>query len=220
MRILPVFGTRPAAIKMSPVVRSLAAVEGIDARVCVTGQHRQMLDQVLELFAIRPDYDLDVMKAGQGLTDITCLVLKRLGDVLTDFRPERVLVHGDTTTAMAGTLAAYYQKVAVGHVEAGLRTRDIYAPWPEEVNRRVVSAIADLLSAPGGGARRTRLAGGIPPPRVLVTGNPVIDALLSVGERFEADEVLRGQMPRRFAFLDPGRRLILVTGHRRENFGG
>jgi UDP-N-acetylglucosamine 2-epimerase (non-hydrolysing) len=220
MRILTVFGTRPEAIKMAPVIRSLAAVEGIDSRVCVTGQHRQMLDQVLELFAIRPDYDLDVMKAGQGLTDVTCLVLRRLGDVLAEFRPERVLVHGDTTTALAGTLAAYYQKVAVGHVEAGLRTRDIYAPWPEEVNRRVVSAIADLHFAPTEGARRNLLAEGIPAPRVLVTGNTVIDALLSVVERFDKDEALRGQMTRRFDFLDPRRRLVLVTGHRRENFGG
>lgn len=220
MKILSVFGTRPEAIKMAPVIKGLGAIEGIDARVCVTAQHRQMLDQVLELFEVKPEYDLDIMNAGQGLTDITCLVLKRLGEVLADFRPERILVHGDTTTAMASTLAAYYQKIAVGHVEAGLRTRDIYAPWPEEVNRRVVSAIADLHFAPTEGARRNLLAEGIPPHRVLVTGNTVIDALLAVVLRLEKDEALHDEMARRFAFLNHDRRMILVTGHRRENFGG
>ena len=204
---------------MAPVVKGLAAVEGIDARVCVTAQHRQMLDQVLELFAIRPDYDLNIMTAGQGLTDLTCLVLKRLAEVLADFRPDRVLVHGDTTTTMAGTLAAYYHKVPVGHVEAGLRTRDIYAPWPEEVNRRVAGVIADLHFAPTEGARRNLLAEGVPAERVFVTGNTVIDALLTVVERLDRDSSLRQQTERRFPFLDPTRRLILVTGHRRENFG-
>jgi len=218
MKILSVFGTRPEAIKMAPVIKKLPR-EGIEARVCVTAQHRKMLDQVLELFDIKPDYDLDVMNAGQGLTDVTCLVLKRLGEVLADFRPDRVLVHGDTTTALAGTLAAYYQKIPVGHVEAGLRTRNIYAPWPEEVNRRVVSAVADLHFAPTEGARRNLLGEGIAASCVHVTGNTVIDALLAVVKRFAEDDTLRGRLAEQFAYLNPNRKLILVTGHRRENFG-
>ena len=218
MKILSVFGTRPEAIKMAPVINHLVS-EGIDARVCVTAQHRQMLDQVLELFHIKPDHDLDVMKSGQGLTDITCLVLTRLGEVLAKVQPDRVLVHGDTTTSLAATLAAYYQKVPVAHVEAGLRTRNIYAPWPEEVNRRVVSAIADMHFAPTAGARDNLLGEGVPAHCVHVTGNTVIDALLAVVKRLEQDANLRSQMTQSFAFLQPDRKLILVTGHRRENFG-
>lgn len=224
MRILSVFGTRPEAIKMAPVVLALAAAAGIEPRVCVTGQHRAMLDQVLTLFAIVPDYDLAVMQANQGLTDITTAVLKGLEPVLDDFRPDRVLVHGDTTTSFAASLAAFYRRIPVGHVEAGLRTGNIYAPWPEEMNRRLADAIADLHFAPTERARANLLAEGAAADRVVVTGNTVIDALLHVIARIRQDLPLRDELDRRFDFLATGRgggqpKLVLVTGHRRENFG-
>lgn len=224
MRILSVFGTRPEAIKMAPVVLALAAAAGIEPRVCVTGQHRAMLDQVLALFAIVPDYDLAVMQANQGLTDITTAVLKGLEPVLADFRPDRVLVHGDTTTSFAASLAAFYRRIPVGHVEAGLRTGNIYAPWPEEMNRRLADAIADLHFAPTERARANLLAEGAAADRVVVTGNTVIDALLHVIARIRQDLPLRDALDRRFDFLASGRgggqpKLVLVTGHRRENFG-
>lgn len=224
MRILSVFGTRPEAIKMAPVVLALAAAAGIEPRVCVTGQHRAMLDQVLALFAIMPDYDLAVMQANQGLTDITTAVLKGLEPVLADFRPDRVLVHGDTTTSFAASLAAFYRRIPVGHVEAGLRTGNIYAPWPEEMNRRLADAIADLHFAPTERARANLLAEGAAADRVVVTGNTVIDALLHVIARIRQDLPLRDELDRRFDFLASGRgggqpKLVLVTGHRRENFG-
>ncbi|MFZ1413064.1 MAG: UDP-N-acetylglucosamine 2-epimerase (non-hydrolyzing) [Defluviicoccus sp.] len=224
MRILSVFGTRPEAIKMAPVVLALAAAAGIESRVCVTGQHRAMLDQVLALFAIVPDYDLAVMQANQGLTDITTAVLKGLDPVLADFRPDRVLVHGDTTTSFAASLAAFYRRIPVGHVEAGLRTGNIYAPWPEEMNRRLADAIADLHFAPTPGARANLLAEGAAADLVVVTGNTVIDALLHVIARIRQDLPLRDELDRRFDFLASSRggerpKLILVTGHRRENFG-
>lgn len=224
MRILSVFGTRPEAIKMAPVVLALADAAGIEPRVCVTGQHRAMLDQVLALFAIVPDYDLAVMQANQGLTDITIAVLKGLEPVLADFRPDRVLVHGDTTTSFAASLAAFYRRIPVGHVEAGLRTGNIYAPWPEEMNRRLADAIADLHFAPTPGARANLLAEGAAADRVVVTGNTVIDALLHVIARIRQDLPLRDELDSRFDFLASSRggghpKLILVTGHRRENFG-
>lgn len=224
MRILSVFGTRPEAIKMAPVVLALAAAAGIESRVCVTGQHRAMLDQVLALFDIAPDYDLAVMQANQGLTDITTAVLKGLDPVLADLRPDRVLVHGDTTTSFAASLAAFYRRIPVGHVEAGLRTGNIYAPWPEEMNRRLADAIADLHFAPTECARANLLAEGAAADRVMVTGNTVIDALLRVVDRIRHDAPLRQGLDRRFDNLASGCRpdqpkLILVTGHRRENFG-
>ncbi len=224
MRILSVFGTRPEAIKMAPVVLALAAAAGIESRVCVTGQHRAMLDQVLALFDIAPDHDLAVMQANQGLTDITTAVLKGLDPVLADLRPDRVLVHGDTTTSFAASLAAFYRRIPVGHVEAGLRTGNIYAPWPEEMNRRLADAIADLHFAPTERARANLLAEGAAADRVVVTGNTVIDALLRVVDRIRHDAPLRQGLDRRFDFLASGCRpdqpkLILVTGHRRENFG-
>ncbi|SUS08804.1 UDP-N-acetyl glucosamine-2-epimerase [uncultured Defluviicoccus sp.] len=224
MRILSVFGTRPEAIKMAPVVLALAAAAGIESRVCVTGQHRAMLDQVLALFDIAPDYDLAVMQANQGLTDITTAVLKGLDPVLADLRPDRVLVHGDTTTSFAASLAAFYRRIPVGHVEAGLRTGNIYAPWPEEMNRRLADAIADLHFAPTERARANLLAEGAAADRVMVTGNTVIDALLRVVDRIRHDVPLRQGLDRRFDILASGRdpdgpKLILVTGHRRENFG-
>src|SRR5579884_630668 len=219
MKVLVVFGTRPEAIKMAPVVKKLAAQPELHLRVCVTAQHREMLDQVLDLFEIEPDFDLNVMKSSQGLADVTCSILRGLGDVYRTFRPDRVLVHGDTATTLAATLAAYYEKIPVGHVEAGLRTGNIYAPWPEEVNRRVTSAIADLHFAPTEQSKRNLLNEGIDPRRVVLTGNTVIDALLDVVDRLKTDSELRDSCAARFAFLDDTKRLILITGHRRENFG-
>jgi UDP-N-acetylglucosamine 2-epimerase (non-hydrolysing) len=218
-RILTVFGTRPEAIKMAPVVRALAADPTFDSRVCVTAQHRQMLDQVLQLFEIQPDFDLDLMRPGQDLTDITANVLIGLRSVLSDFRPDLVLVHGDTTTTCAAALAAYYQRIAVGHVEAGLRTGNIYSPWPEEMNRRLTGNLTELHFAPTERARDNLLREGVNAERITVTGNTVIDALLDVVQRLRTDDGLRQGILSQFDFLNPARRLILVTGHRRENFG-
>jgi len=204
---------------MAPVVSALQKNNLVDARVCVTAQHREMLDQVLQLFNIRPYYDLNIMKSGQGLTHITSEVLFRLEPVLQDFKPDRVLVHGDTTTTMAASLAAFYQQIPVGHVEAGLRTGNIYSPWPEEMNRKITSSIADLHFAPTEAARNNLLNEGVSRNRIVVTGNTVIDALLSVVEIFHADISLFNKMSERFSFLDRQKKLILVTGHRRENFG-
>ncbi len=204
---------------MAPLVRALAAAPGIEARVCVTAQHRQMLDQVLELFAITPDYDLDLMRPGQDLTDITARVLSELRPVLADFAPDLVLVHGDTTTTLATSLAAYYARAAVGHVEAGLRTGDMYSPWPEEINRRVTGALATLHFAPTEGAAANLRREGVAEAAIWTTGNSVIDALHQVVARFDADPALDAAMAARFA-LDPARRMLLVTGHRRESFGG
>lgn len=217
-KILIVFGTRPEAIKMAPVVQALAADPAIDARVCVTAQHRQMLDQVLDLFSIRPEYDLDIMRPGQGLYDITSNVLLELRPVLEAFRPEVVLVHGDTTTTLAASLAAYYQQIAVGHVEAGLRTGNIYSPWPEEVNRKVTGAIATLHFAPTEKAAANLRAEGVPNDRIWVTGNTVIDSLQHAVELIRTHPERERELAERFN-LDPAKRMILVTGHRRESFG-
>ena len=219
MRVLSVFGTRPEAIKMAPVVKALATAQGVDARVCVTAQHRGMLDQVLALFDIRPDVDLDIMQNNQTLTDITCGVLRGLDDVLAELKPDRVLVHGDTTTTLAASLAAFYRRIPVGHVEAGLRTGNLYAPYPEEMNRRLTDGIADMMFAPTESSRQNLVAEGISDDRIFVTGNTVIDALLEVTERLRSDAPLVTSLQSRFPFLDEGRKLILVTGHRRENFG-
>jgi len=219
MKILIVFGTRPEAIKMAPVVKRLKQTPGIDAQVCVTAQHRQMLDQVLDLFDIKPDFDLDIMQPGQDLTDITARILSALRDILEDEGFDRLLVHGDTTTTMAAALAAFYAKVPVGHVEAGLRTGDIYAPWPEEMNRSLVGRIATRHYAPTENARQSLLAENVADDTILVTGNTVIDALHEVVAQFDADPGLDARMAARFPFLQEGRRMVLVTGHRRENFG-
>jgi len=214
-----VIGTRPEAIKMAPVIRALAAEETISSRVCVTAQHRQMLDQVLQLFAIRPDYDLDLMQPNQDLTDLTAEMLIGLRPVLQDCTPDLVLVQGDTTTTWAAALVAYYQRIPVGHVETGLRTDNIYAPWPEEMNRRLTASLAELHFAPTERARLNLLREGVKDTSITVTGNTVIDALLDVVQRLRTDSTLRNQVEAPFDFLDPARRLILVTGHRRENFG-
>ncbi|MDK2970655.1 MAG: hypothetical protein PWP23_410 [Candidatus Sumerlaeota bacterium] len=218
-RILSVFGTRPEAIKMAPVVQELSRHPGFDARVCVTAQHRQMMDQVLDIFEIRPDFDLDLMRANQTLGGLTSRVIEAMGGVLDEWKPDIVLVQGDTTTVMAATLAAFYAGVAVGHVEAGLRTGDLYAPWPEEMNRRVTAVMARHHFAPTQRARQALLAEGYSPESIVVTGNTVIDALLQVAERVRTAP-LATTMAERFAFLNPGKRLILVTGHRRESFDG
>jgi UDP-N-acetylglucosamine 2-epimerase (non-hydrolysing) len=218
--VLSVFGTRPEAIKMAPVVGELARFPAdFDSRVCVTGQHRDMLDQVLALFAIRPHFDLDIMRPGQSLTDTTCGVLRGLEAVFTRFRPDLVLVHGDTTTTMAAGLAAFYHQIPLGHVEAGLRTGNLQAPFPEEMNRRLAGMLACFHFAPTERARDNLLAEGVPADRVLVTGNTVIDALLNVVGRLRTDTGLQREMAERFAFLDAHKQLVLVTGHRRENFG-
>jgi UDP-N-acetylglucosamine 2-epimerase (non-hydrolysing) len=219
-KILTVFGTRPEAIKMAPVVLELKKYPAlIDSKVCVTAQHREMLDQVLDLFEIAPDYDLNIMAKGQSLTDITCKVLTGLEDVLKDFQPDLVLVHGDTTTTLATTLAAYYQKIPVGHVEAGLRTGNIYSPWPEEANRKVASAMTQWNFAPTEQAKANLLAEAVSASSILVTGNTVIDALHFVISKLELDLALQAKMTSDFAYLNPNKRLLLVTGHRRENFG-
>ncbi|NQV83304.1 MAG: UDP-N-acetylglucosamine 2-epimerase (non-hydrolyzing) [Rhodospirillales bacterium] len=219
MRVLSVFGTRPEAIKMAPVVKALAMAPGLEAGVCVTAQHRAMLDQVLDLFDITPDFDLDVMRDNQGLAHITTAVLDGMIGILEEFKPDRILVHGDTTTTFAASLAAFYLKIPVGHVEAGLRTGDVYAPYPEEMNRRLTDALADMFFAPTTTARDNLLAEGIDTARIFVTGNTVIDALLMATARLKDDAVLRQAQEDRFRTLDTSRRMILVTGHRRENFG-
>lgn len=218
-RVMVVFGTRPEAIKMAPVVSSLSSVPGIETLVTVTAQHRQMLDQVLQLFAIQPTDDLDVMRAGQTLPDLFCRILAGMTAVIEKRRPSLMLVHGDTSTTFAAALAAFYAKVPVAHVEAGLRTGNMHAPWPEEGNRRLTAPLTDLHFAPTPRSRDNLLHEGIAADRIHVTGNTVIDALLQVASRLEIDAGLAMQVARRFPFLDPGKRMILVTGHRRENFG-
>jgi UDP-N-acetylglucosamine 2-epimerase (non-hydrolysing) len=218
-KILIVFGTRPEAIKMAPVVAVLKASPQWDVKVCVTAQHREMLDQVLGLFNIVPDFDFDLMKPGQDLTDITSNVLIGLRGVFRQWTPDMVFVHGDTTTAMAASLAAFYAKIPVAHVEAGLRTNDISSPWPEEMNRRMVGRIASLHFAPTEIARANLLAEGSLDKRIFVTGNTVIDALLNVVKRINTDALIKQQLHNRFSFVRENKRLILVTGHRRENFG-
>ena len=218
-RILIVFGTRPEAIKMAPIVQAFKASQDLETRVCVTGQHREMLDQVLNLFEIKPEYDLNIMKRGQDLTDVTTAILTGLRDVLAEFKPGRVLVHGDTATSFAATLAAYYQQIAVGHVEAGLRTGNIYSPWPEEGMRRLTGDIADQHYTPTTGSLKNLILTNIAPETIFVTGNSVIDALLDVSEKIDTDAVLKAEMKEKFSFIDPAKKLVLVTGHRRENHG-
>ncbi len=220
MRILSVFGTRPEAIKMAPVVLALRAKAGVDCRVCVTGQHRDMVDPVLDFFAIEPDADLAVMKADQDLTDVTGAVLLGLRRVLAEIQPDRVLVHGDTTTTFAAALAAFYARIPVGHVEAGLRSGNILAPWPEEMNRRLADGLSDLLFAPTESAAAHLRDEGVKNKNIRVTGNTVIDALFHVRDRLASDGQLRAALEQRFAAETGAKRLILVTGHRRESFGG
>lgn len=225
--VMLVFGTRPEAIKMAPLVKAFEKhPQDFNTLVCVTGQHREMLDQVLRLFDIVPDYDLNIMKQGQDLYDVTARVLMGMRDVLKQAKPDVVLVHGDTTTSTAAALAAFYQQISVGHVEAGLRTHDIYSPWPEEMNRQITGRIATYHFAPTPLAQENLLKENIPPQHITVTGNTVIDALYAVVEKIQQDRSLSGELTERLqaAGYDPlrigqGRRLVLITGHRRENFG-
>ncbi|MDD9178991.1 MULTISPECIES: non-hydrolyzing UDP-N-acetylglucosamine 2-epimerase [Aliivibrio] len=220
IRVLSVFGTRPEAIKMAPLVHKLSEAQGIESKVCVTAQHREMLDQVLNLFDITPDFDLNIMKPGQSLYDVTSNILMGLKPVLEEFQPNIVLVHGDTATTLSTSLAAYYQQIAVGHVEAGLRTGNIYSPWPEEGNRKLTGAIATLHFAPTSTSQQNLLNEGIDNNSISTTGNTVIDALFLIRKKLEQDQDLNATLAAHFSELDPAKKLILVTGHRRESFGG
>ncbi|MGR5354122.1 non-hydrolyzing UDP-N-acetylglucosamine 2-epimerase [Vibrio sp. DNB22_19_2] len=219
-KVLTVFGTRPEAIKMAPLVHALATDERFEAKCCVTAQHREMLDQVLELFEIVPDYDLNLMQQGQTLNDVTARILLELKPVLQEFKPDVVLVHGDTATTFAASLAAYYEQIAVGHVEAGLRTGNIYSPWPEEANRRLTGALTKYHFAPTDTSKQNLLKENFAEEDISVTGNTVIDALLMVQNRIQNDSELNEELRVQFPFLDDSKKLILVTGHRRESFGG
>ena len=204
---------------MAPLVHALAKDPHFEAKVCVTAQHREMLDQVLKLFSIVPEYDLNIMQPGQGLTEITCRILEGLKPVLESFKPDVVLVHGDTTTTMAASLAAFYQRIPVGHVEAGLRTGDLSSPWPEEGNRTLTGHLATYHFAPTETSRQNLLRENIADNRITVTGNTVIDALFWVRDRVLSDEALHNELTQRYPFLANGKKMILVTGHRRESFG-
>ncbi len=219
-KILLVFGTRPEAIKMAPIVHALSSSKFFDFKVCITGQHKQMLDQVLDLFEIEPDFDLDVMKASQSLGDLTSSILKGLEIILKKFCPDLVLVHGDTSTTFAASLAAYYQQIKVGHIEAGLRTGDIYSPWPEEVNRHLTSVIASYHFAPTLQAKENLMNEGVNKESILVTGNSVIDSLYWIEKKLENNQKLKVDLAEEFQYLDSKKNIVLVTGHRRESFGG
>ena len=227
-RVMLVFGTRPEAIKMAPLVQEFQKYPAqYETLVCVTGQHREMLDQVLSIFGIVPDYDLNIMKPGQDLYDVTARVLSGMRDILTQSQPDVVLVHGDTTTSMAVALAAFYQQIPVGHVEAGLRTQNIYSPWPEEMNRQITGRIATYHFSPTPLSRDNLLREGIDKSRILVTGNTVIDALYAVVNKMKDDISLQLSLVKELKaagydiarLATEGRRLVLITGHRRENFG-
>ena len=220
MRVLAIFGTRPEAIKMAPVVRALQATPGVAVRVCVTGQHRSMLDSVLQTFAIIPDDDLDVMSADQGLSEVFARILAGLDPILASWRPDFVLVQGDTATCTAGAVAAYFRQIRVGHVEAGLRTGNMASPFPEEGNRRIVAVVTDRHYAPTERARLALLAEGHRDESIRVVGNTVIDALLHTIDLVGPERPLGRSLAAEFDWIDPNRRLILVTGHRRESFGG
>lgn len=218
-KILTVFGTRPEAIKMAPLVHALKESNHFNVKVCVTAQHRQMLDQVLEIFDIKTDYDLNIMKPGQTLHGITSSILAGLSPILEDLKPDLVLVHGDTTTTFATALAAYYEQIMIGHIEAGLRTGNIYSPWPEEGNRKLTCAIANYHFAPTEGAKENLLQEGVSATDIVVTGNTVIDALHMARKKLQKNESLVQSMHSKFNYLDSGCKLVLVTGHRRESFG-
>ena len=227
IKVMSIFGTRPEAIKMAPLVKAFQSYpQDFDTIVCVTGQHREMLDQVLSIFDIRPDYDLNIMKQGQDLYDVTSKVLLGMRDVLKEVQPHVVLVHGDTTTSTAAALAAFYQQIPVGHVEAGLRTHNIYSPWPEEMNRQITSRIASYNFSPTTLSRQNLLDEGVVADRIFVTGNTVIDALHMVVNKIKCDNGLSQILEKQiFAHgydmgrISQDRRMVLITGHRRENFG-
>ena len=219
LKVLIVIGTRPEAIKMAPVIKAMIASDLLQVQVCVTAQHRQMLDQVLDLFDIRPDYDLDVMRDAQSLTLLTGRILEGLERVLLDFKPDWLVVHGDTSTTFASSLAAYYQQISVAHVEAGLRTHNLYAPWPEEANRQLTGRLASLHFAPTNQAAENLVKEGTPRSAIHVTGNTVIDALFDACELIDQSSAVQESLRHMFSFLNENKRVILITGHRRENFG-
>jgi UDP-N-acetylglucosamine 2-epimerase (non-hydrolysing) len=218
-KILTIFGTRPEAIKMAPVIKALNKDDQITCKVCITAQHREMLDQVLDLFSIRPDYDLNLMTEKQSLFSITSSILNRLDQILDEFKPDIMLVHGDTATTFAASLAGFYKKIDIGHVEAGLRTGNIYSPWPEEANRKLTSVIAKYHFAPTQSAKKNLINEGVSKENILVTGNTVIDSLFWVKEKLAYDQSLSIKFQNLFNFINDDMKLILVTGHRRESFG-
>jgi UDP-N-acetylglucosamine 2-epimerase (non-hydrolysing) len=219
MKILSVFGTRPEAIKMAPLVKELQNLPSVDSRVCVTAQHREMLDQVLELFQIVPEYDLNLMKHGQTLQSLSQRIIQNLSPILEEFKPDIVLVHGDTTTTFMASLCSFYHQIPVGHIEAGLRTGNMYSPWPEEGNRKLTGAIASLHYAPTKNSKKNLLDEGVKEQNILVTGNTIIDALLMITKRIENDKVLTERIKKTLPDLTEEKRIVLVTSHRRENFG-
>jgi UDP-N-acetylglucosamine 2-epimerase len=219
MRVLSVFGTRPEAIKMAPLVLAFAGTKGVTSRTCVTGQHREMLDDVLSTFSLTPDYDLDIMRPNQSLADVFASVMRGVDSVLAQFKPDYVLVQGDTATSTAAALAAYFRSVRIGHVEAGLRTGNLASPWPEEANRRLTAVVTTRHYAPTPRARDALLREGHPDDSIVLTGNTVIDALLRVTQAVTSRGRLKDDLDSKFSWLDSNKRLILVTGHRRESFG-
>lgn len=219
MKIMLVFGTRPEAIKMCPLVLAMQADPRVEPIVCVTGQHREMLDQVLDIFSIVPDYDLNIMKHGQDLTDVTVAILSGLKDIIAEVQPDEIFVHGDTTTTFATSLAAFYQKIPVAHVEAGLRTGDLYSPWPEECNRKLTGGIAKRHFAPTAWSHKNLINEDVNKSDIYITGNTVIDALIWVSKHLDTDNFLQEKAQAKLPKLDSSKRMILVTGHRRENFG-
>lgn len=219
LSILVVCGTRPEGIKMAPLVLGLKQQPQLEVKLCVTGQHREMLDQVLELFDLSPDFDLKIMRQGQDLTDVTTAVLEGLRDLFKVYKPDRILVHGDTNTTFSASIAAFYAGILVSHVEAGLRTGDIHSPWPEEANRRLTSVVTNRHYAPTQWSKDNLVSENVDENAVLVTGNTVIDALMLIVKRLETEHEFRARVENQFDFIDPKRKLILVTGHRRENFG-
>lgn len=218
-RVMIVFGTRPEAIKMAPLIHAVSQHSALESIVVVTAQHRTMLDQVLGIFDIVPDHDLNVMQPGQSLPDLTARIIRDMSGTLKQHRPDVVLVHGDTTTTLATALAAFYERIPVGHVEAGLRTGNIHAPWPEEMNRRLTAPLCAYHFAPTESSKRNLIAEGVSSSAIHITGNTVIDALLYVDKMIASSKELQERFEKLFSFLDPTRRVILVTGHRRENFG-
>lgn len=219
MKIMLVFGTRPEAIKMAPLVLAMKAHPEIDVKVCVTAQHREMLDQVLDLFEIVPEYDLNIMSSGQGLTEITSRILVGLKPIFEDEKPNIVLVHGDTSTTFSASLAAFYQQIPVGHVEAGLRTGNLLSPWPEEGNRKLTGAIANMHFAPTATSEANLLAESVQPESIFITGNTVIDALLWVKTKISDDHSFQAELASLFPWRNTKQRMVLITGHRRESFG-
>jgi len=219
LKVLSIFGTRPEALKMVSVIKELELRKEVDSIICVTEQHKEMLRQVLDIFDIHPDYNLNIMKNNQNINGLTTKILKKIKEILREAKPDIVLTHGDTTTTLAASLASFYEKIPVCHVEAGLRTYNNHAPWPEEVNRRVTDIVSDVFFAPTQQSRHNLLKEGVCDTKILVTGNTIIDTLFLALKKIKENKETLSQIGETFPFLDPTKRLILVTGHRRENFG-